>query len=180
MLGSLPAGAACPPALDFTVRTLADQSEIKLCEQYAGQVLLVVNTASRCAFTKQYDGLEALYARYRERGFSVLGFPSNDFGGQEPGTEEQIQDFCRTTYGVEFPMFGKTHVRGDEIDPLWRHLVEASGTRPKWNFYKYLIGRDGRIINTYSSMTSPDSKRLVKDIENALAEPIDGDKGSLQ
>ncbi|GGB95377.1 glutathione peroxidase [Marinobacterium zhoushanense] len=180
MLGSQSAVAGCPPALDFTVRTLAGKSEIKLCEQYAGQVLLIVNTASRCAFTKQYDGLETLYARYRERGFAVLGFPSNDFGGQEPGTEEQIQEFCRTTYGVEFPMFGKTHVRGEDIDPFWRHLVDVSGTRPKWNFYKYLIGRDGEVVETYSSMTSPDSNRLLKDIEAALAEPLEAERGSLQ
>ncbi|KEA62376.1 Glutathione peroxidase family protein [Marinobacterium lacunae] len=180
MIGSMESQADCPAVLDFNVRTLADQDEVRLCDAYAGQVLLVVNTASRCAFTKQYDGLEALYARYREQGFAVLGFPSNDFGGQEPGTENEIQDFCRTTYGVEFPMFGKTHVRGKDVSPFWGRLIEISGTTPKWNFYKYLIGRDGRVIDSYSSMTAPDSKRLMRDIEHALAEPPSGLRGNSE
>lgn len=165
-----PAQAEDKDLLDFELRKLADDSEVNLGNEYSGQVLLVVNTASRCAFTKQYDGLEALYAEYKDQGFAVLGFPSNDFGGQEPGTEDQIQDFCRTTYGVEFPMFSKSRVRGADADPFWKNLVAVSGTAPKWNFYKYLIGRDGKIIDTYSSMTSPDSGRLQADIEEALAE----------
>ncbi len=168
--GTGAARADCSDLLDFNVRKLADDTEVNLCSAYSGQVLLVVNTASRCAFTKQYDGLEDLYAQYREQGFAVLGFPSNDFGGQEPGTEDQIQDFCRTTYGVEFPMFAKSSVRGADVDPFWKNLTAVSGTVPKWNFYKYLIGRDGKIIATYSSMTSPGSKGLRSDIEKALAE----------
>jgi len=172
MNSSSRAEASCPPVLNFDVHTLADGSRVNLCEQYRGQVLLVVNTAGLCSFTKQYEGLEKLYAEYRERGFAVLGFPSNDFGGQEPGDEASIQHFCRTRYGVEFPMFAKTHVRGAEADPFWLYLTSAGGTRPKWNFYKYLIGRDGRIIKVYSSLTSPDSKRLRKALERALEEPV--------
>ncbi|TCK09583.1 glutathione peroxidase [Marinobacterium mangrovicola] len=172
LLGFAVAGQAqeAMDLLDFDQRKLADDTEVNLSSEYSGQVLLVVNTASRCAFTKQYDGLEALYAEYKDQGFAVLGFPSNDFGGQEPGTEDQIQDFCRTTYGVEFPMFSKSRVKGADADPFWKNLVAVSGTSPKWNFYKYLIGRDGKIIDTYSSMTSPDSGRLQADIEKALAE----------
>jgi glutathione peroxidase len=165
------AGAGCPSVLDHKVRKLADETEVNLCEAYRGQVLLVVNTASRCAFTKQYDGLEALYAEYRDQGFSVLGFPSNDFANQEPGDEASIQDFCRTTYGVEFPMFAKSRVRGEAADPFWRDLIAATGTAPKWNFYKYLIGRDGAVIDVFSSMTSPESGRLRSALEQALAQP---------
>lgn len=166
--GSSAVQAACTDLLDFEVTKLADDTRVNLCSEYSGQVLLVVNTASKCAFTKQYEGLEALYARYRDQGFAVLGFPSNDFGGQEPGSDEQIQSFCRTTYGVEFPMFTKTRVKGSDADPFWRNLVAVSGTSPKWNFYKYLIGRDGQVIDTFSSMTSPESSSLVRQIEQAL------------
>ncbi|WP_432695782.1 glutathione peroxidase [Marinobacterium sp. YM272] len=167
--GSSLARADCSNLLDFDLPKLAEDTRVNLCSEYSGQVLLIVNTASKCAFTKQYEGLEALYSRYREQGFAVLGFPSNEFGGQEPGSEEQIQNFCRTTYGVQFPMFAKSRVRGADADPFWKSLVAASGTTPKWNFYKYLIGRDGQVIDTYSSMTSPESRTLTQQIEQALA-----------
>ncbi len=131
---------ACPPLLNKTFARLQDEKPQSLC-QYSGKVLLVVNTASYCGFSDQFKGLEALHAKYKDRGLVVLGFPSNDFGNQEPGDSKQIADFCSNTYGVKFPMFAKTSVRGDNANPLFAELSKASGTRPKWNFYKYLVGR---------------------------------------
>ena len=130
---------------------LQDEKPQSLC-QYAGQVVLVVNTASYCGFTSQYKGLEALYTKYRDKGLVVLGFPSNDFGSQEPGSAKEIAEFCTNTYGVKFPMFAKSHVRGDEVNPLHAELIKATGTTPKWNFYKYLIGRDGKAVAAYSAL----------------------------
>ncbi len=162
------APAACPPLLDKTFPRLQDEKPQSLC-QYKGKVLLVVNTASFCGFTDQYRGLEALHAKYKERGLVVLGFPSNDFGNQEPGSSQQIAEFCTNTYGVKFPMFAKSSMRGDQVNPLFAELSKASGTRPKWNFYKYLVGRNGQVIDAYSSLTAPDDRDLVRDIEKALA-----------
>jgi glutathione peroxidase len=161
------AAPACPALLNKTFARLQDEKPQSLC-QYSGQVILVVNTASYCGFTKQYKGLEALYAKYKDRGLVVLGFPSNDFGGQEPGSAKEIADFCANTYGVKFPMFAKSHVVGDEANPLHAELRQATGTRPKWNFYKYLIGRDGKPGNVYSSMTAPEDRELIEDIEKHL------------
>lgn len=160
--------AACPPLLNKTFPRLQDEKPQSLC-QYSGQVILVVNTASYCGFTKQYKGLEALYARYKDKGLVVLGFPSNDFGSQEPGNPKEIAEFCANTYGVKFPMFAKSHVVGSEANPLHAELRKATGTRPKWNFYKYLIGRNGQAIEAYSSMTDPEDRGLIEDIEKALA-----------
>jgi glutathione peroxidase len=154
--------------LDHEARRLNSDETVNLLDVYGGRVVLVVNTASRCAFTGQYEGLEALYARYRDRGLVVLGFPSNDFGGQEPGSEEQIRDFCRLTYGVRFPMFAKTSVREGEADALFTRLAESAGRYPMWNFHKYLIGRDGRLVDDYSSVTAPQSDTLVNAIEGQL------------
>ena len=159
--------AACPATLNHTLLRLQDEKPQSLC-QYSGKVILAVNTASYCGFTDQYKGLEALHARYKDRGFVVLGFPSNDFGNQEPGDAKQIAEFCTNTYGVKFPMFAKSSVRGVKANPLFAELSKASGTRPKWNFYKYLVGRNGQVIDSYSSMTSPDDRDLVRDIEKAL------------
>lgn len=159
--------AACPALLNKTFARLQDEKPQSLC-QYSGQVILVVNTASYCGFTKQYKGLETLYSQYKEQGLVVLGFPSNDFGSQEPGSAKEIAEFCANTYGVKFPMFAKSHVVGDEANPLHAELRKATGTRPKWNFYKYLIGRDGRAVKAYSSMTSPDDRELIEDIEKQL------------
>ena len=153
--------------LNFEVRTLNDDKMINLCETYQGKVIVIVNTASKCAFTGQYEGLEELYDKYRKDGLVVLGFPSNDFGNQDPGTEKQIQDFCRTTYGIRFPMFQKSHVKKGYADPLFKKLGEQAGY-PKWNFYKYLIDRDGNLVDSYSSVTSPDNKRFLKKIEGVL------------
>jgi len=160
--------AACPPLLNKTFPRLQDEKPQSLC-QYSGQVILVVNTASYCGFTKQYKGLETLYARYKDKGLVVLGFPSNDFGSQEPGSAKEIAEFCANTYGVKFPMFAKSHVVGSEANPLHAELRKATGTRPKWNFYKYLIGRNGQAIEAYSSMTDPEDRGLIADIEKALA-----------
>ncbi|AGU52408.1 putative glutathione peroxidase [Variovorax paradoxus B4] len=161
------AAAACPAILQHTFPRLQDEKPQSLC-QYAGKVVLVVNTASFCGFTPQYKGLEALDSKYRSRGLVVLGFPSNDFS-QESGSNKEIADFCESTFGVKFPMFAKSSVRGANANPLFKQLALASGTTPKWNFYKYLIGRDGKVVQAWSSMTAPDESAFVKVIESQLA-----------
>ena len=165
---STTAAATCVPALDFEVRRLAGDESVRLCDAYQGKVVLMVNTASKCGFTGQYEGLEALYDKYRERGLVVLGFPSNDFGNQEPGSEAQIQEFCRLTYSVQFPMFEKVHVKRGKADPLYQYLAQQTGVYPKWNFYKYLIDREGKVVDYFSSITSPESKKMVQAIERLL------------
>lgn len=160
--------AACPALLQYTFPRLQDEKPQALC-QYSGRVVLVVNTASFCQYTPQYEGLEALYARYRERGLVVLGFPSNDFA-QESGNNKQIADFCENTFGVKFPMFGKSSVRGADANPLFRQLSAQTGHAPQWNFHKYLIGRDGKIVAQYNSATRPDDPALLKTLEQQLAQ----------
>ncbi|MDP3231043.1 MAG: glutathione peroxidase [Acidovorax sp.] len=157
----------CPATLQHTVPRLQDEKPQSLC-QYSGKVVLVVNTASFCGFTGQYKGLEELYARYKDKGLVVLGFPSNDFS-QESGSNQQIAEFCENTFGVKFPMFAKSSVKGAEASPLFRQLAELSGTAPRWNFHKYLLGRDGKLVDNYSSLTGPDNKGLVRAIEKQLA-----------
>ena len=129
----------------------------------------MVNTASYCGFTKQYDGLEKLYARLKDRGLVVVGFPTNDFGEQEPGSNKEIADFCRLTYGVQFPMFAKITVKGANANPFFAELVKRSDTTPKWNFYKYLIDRSGREVVAYSSFSDPDDRKMLAKIEEFLA-----------
>jgi glutathione peroxidase len=165
---STTAAATCPPALDFEMRRLASDETVRLCDAYQGKVILMVNTASKCGFTGQYEGLEALYDKYRDRGLVVLGFPSNDFANQEPGNEQQIQEFCRLTYSIQFPMFEKIHVKKGMADPLYEYLASQTGVYPKWNFYKYLIDRDGKVVDYYSSITGPESKKMVRAIEGLL------------
>jgi len=160
--------ASCPAILHRTFKRLQDETPQDLC-QYAGKVVLVVNTASYCGFTKQYEGLEALHARYADKGLVVLGFPSNDFGKQEPGSNKEIADFCYNTYGVKFPMFAKTVVSGSAPNPLYADLIKATGKAPGWNFHKYLIGRDGKVIENFPSKVTPQDKQLVGAIEKALA-----------
>ena len=160
--------AGCAQALDYHKRPLAGDEPVHLCDILGGKVVLVVNTASRCAYTPQYEGLEKLYRRYRERGLVVAGFPSNDFAGQEPGAEKQILNFCRLTYNVEFPMFEKTVVRGDDADPFYRFLATATGQQPRWNFHKYLLDRDGRVVASLPSQVEPEDARLVRMIEDLL------------
>jgi glutathione peroxidase len=170
-MSALPASAAeassCPTVLNHVFARLQDEKPQSLC-QYSGKVLLVVNTASYCHFTPQYQGLEALHARYKDRGLVVLGFPSNDFA-QETGDNHQIADFCQNTYGVKFPMFAKSSVRGDQANALYRQLAQATGRQPLWNFHKYLIGRDGKVVANYTSLTAPDDRGLLRDIEKQLA-----------
>jgi glutathione peroxidase len=130
--------------------------------------MLVVNTASRCAFTDQYEGLEAIHAKYQDQGLAVIGFPSNDFGNQEPGSEVKIKQFCRLTYGVQFPMYEKTRVTGDNADPFYQALSQAAGKAPGWNFHKYLINRQGELVGSYSSFVDPQSSTLTDAIEGLL------------
>ena len=170
IVASLPALACERELLDQNFRRLASTEDVNLCEAYSGKVLLIVNTASKCGNTPQYDGLEKLYSQYGVQGLVVLGFPSNDFMGQEPGTEEQIQEFCRLTYGVEFPMFEKTSVKERDAHPFYIALADSAGTYPTWNFHKYLIGRDGKMISEFSPRTKPYDDQLVAAIENALGE----------
>jgi len=155
--------------LDQDFRRLASDEVVNLAETYGGKVVLVVNTASKCGNTPQYEGLEKLYDEYGEQGLVVLGFPSNDFFGQEPGTEEEIQEFCRLTYGVKFPMFEKVTVKEGDAHPFFNELAAAAGTYPTWNFHKYLVGRDGRLIAEFSPRTNPYDEALVSSIEKALA-----------
>lgn len=159
---------ACPETLNFTFRTLSGDNSVNLCKQYLGKVVMIVNTASKCGFTPQYDGLEALYSNYRDRGFVVLGFPSNDFGGQEPGSEKQIVDFCRLTYGVKFPLFQKTHASRHNADPLYRKLGDLAGEYPGWNFHKYIIDRSGKLVASFKSRVLPQSNEVVSVIEKLL------------
>src|SRR5210317_2039474 len=155
-------------SLNHDFRPLASDEVVNLGDAYGGKVVLVVNTASKCGNTPQYDGLEKLYEQYQDDGLVVLGFPSNDFFGQEPGTEEEIQEFCRLTYGVRFPMFEKVTVKEGSAHPFFAELASASGTYPTWNFHKYLIGRDGRLIAEFSPRTQPYDDKLVASIRGAL------------
>ena len=163
-------GDECPALLDHSFRRLQGGKVQSLCD-YRGKVLLVVNTASYCGYTHQYEGLEALYRKYRDRGLVVVGFPSNDFGGQEPGSNNEIAEFCRTTYGVEFPMFEKASVSNADGNPMIAELGARTGERPQWNFHKYLIDRRGQKVASFKSAVAPDSRELVRKIEQLLAEP---------
>ena len=156
----------CPSLLNFKHTRLQDDAPQNLC-QYAGKVTLVVNTASYCGFTSQYEGLEKLYATYKDKGLVILGFPSNDFS-QEPGDSKEIADFCYNTYGVKFPMFSKTSVKGKDAHPLFAALTKTSGKAPGWNFNKYLIDRDGKLVSHYGSMTAPNDRALLAAIVKAL------------
>ena len=165
-----PAGAqtapSCPPLLQHSFDRLQDDRPQPLC-QYAGKVLLVVNTASYCGFTPQYEGLEALYAKYAARGLVVMGFPSNDFA-QETGSSAQIAELCFNTYGVKFPMFAKTSVMGARANPLFAALAQATGQAPAWNFHKYLVDRQGKPVAAYGSRVTPGDAALRAAIEKAL------------
>ncbi len=163
-----PAFACNSTLLDHNFRKLAAPETVNLCETYSGKVLLIVNTASKCGYTPQYEGLEKLYTQYEKQGLVVLGFPSNDFMGQEPGTEAEIQEFCHLTYGVNFPMFEKTTVKKENAHPFYVQLAELSGTYPTWNFQKYLIGRDGKFIAQFNPHTKPSDPAVVTAIEQAL------------
>lgn len=167
MTSSAQTPAPCPTLLQHQFPRLQDDAPQNLC-QYAGKVLLVVNTASYCGFTKQYEGLEALYAKYEKRGLVVLGFPANDFGQQEPGDAKQIADLCFNTYGVKFPMLDKTTVVGPRRNAFYAQLFQATQAAPQWNFHKYLIARDGKTVRSFASEVEPGSRTLASAIEAAL------------
>jgi glutathione peroxidase len=155
-------------AADLTAIPLKDiDGKDTSLKAYSGKVMLVVNVASECGYTGQYEGLEALYRKFKDRGFVVLGFPSNDFGGQEPGSEAEIKAFCTSRYSVTFPMFAKLHAKGPDQHPLYAALTEG-GAPVKWNFSKFLVGKDGKVIARYDSGTEPDDDKLIAAIEGAL------------
>lgn len=162
-----PAPGACPAILQHQFSRLQDEVPQDLC-QYAGKVVLIVNTASYCGFTNQYEGLEALHAKYQRRGLVVLGFPSNDFGKQEPGSSKEIADFCFNTYGVKFPMFSKSVVAGPGKNALYSALEKTTGRAPQWNFHKYLIDRSGTVVANFPGEVAPQSPALVAAIDKAL------------
>ncbi len=155
---------------EFTVKDINPQ-EVKLSD-YNGKVLLIVNVASKCGFTSQYEGLQKIYEMYKDQGFEVLGFPCNDFGGQEPGTNEEIKNFCSLNYDVTFPMFDKVHVKGDEKAPLFDLLTNNYVTGKssiKWNFEKFIIDKEGNVVDRFRSITKPDSKKITSLIEHELS-----------
>lgn len=165
--------AKAKSVLDFTVRNI-DGKDVKL-NQYKGDVILVVNVASKCGYTPQYQGLQSTYVKYKDKGFVTLGFPANNFGGQEPGTEKEIKEFCESKFGVTFPMFAKISVLGDDIDPLYKFLTSKE-TNPEfagditWNFNKFLIDRHGKVVARFTSKQTPESPEVTSAIEKYLAE----------
>lgn len=171
-----PAAGPCPALLDREFNRLQTGKAESLCK-YRGKVLLVVNTASYCGYTHQYEGLEALYRQYQDRGLVVLGFPSNDFGAQEPGSNHEIAEFCRLTYGVQFPMFEKSSVTSLKTNPLYADLAARTGQTPRWNFHKYLIDRNGNPAGTFASDIEPDSRQLLVPLEKLLADKPASQKG---
>lgn len=171
LLASAGGASAAEGLLAHSFRPLAGKAPVNLARTYKGNVVLVVNTASKCGFTPQFEALEAMHAKYKAKGFAVLGFPSGDFKAQEFDDEKQIQEFCTLTYGVKFPMFQKVHVVGDQATPLYQGLAKAAGEAPKWNFHKYLIGRDGKLLASYGSKTKPDDAKVIAAIEQALKAP---------
>jgi glutathione peroxidase len=164
-----PSEADCPVLLRHTFNSLQTGKPQSLCA-YQGKVVLVVNTATYCGYTHQYEGLEALYRKYKDRGLVVLGFPSNDYGSQEPGTNKEIAEFCRTTYGIEFPMFEKATGVRVAANPLYKELAAKTGQAPKWNFHKYLVDRSGQRIQSYGSDVEPGQRDFVAALERLLAE----------
>jgi glutathione peroxidase len=166
----------CPALLRHSFTPIQGGAPQSLC-RFRGKVLLVVNTASQCGYTPQYEGLEALYRRYRERGLVVVGFPSNDFGGQEPGSNKDIAEFCRTVYGVQFPMFEKQSVTRLGDNPLYAELASRTGQTPRWNFHKYVVDRSGAKVASFKSDIEPDNRDLVRLIEQLLSEEPSGKPG---
>lgn len=158
-------------AYDFTFKSLVGHQPLSL-HSYKGNVLLVVNTASKCGYTSQYKGLEALYQKYKNKGLVIIGIPSNDFGRQEPENEKSIADFCQINFGVTFPMTTKESVTGKSAHPFYQWAKKEKGVlgAPKWNFHKYLINRQGKLVNYFYSFTAPDSPKVIKAIEKALDE----------
>lgn len=164
--------ASCPELLNRQMPRLQDEKPQALC-QYAGKVVLVVNTASFCGYTPQYKALETLSARYADKGLVVLGFPSGDFGNQEYGSNKEIAEFCENTFNVKFPMFSKSNVAAgkSDLNPLFADLAKRTGQAPKWNFHKYLISRDGKQVMSFASGVSPDSTQFTQAVEKLVAQP---------
>jgi len=175
-LASTTSPTECPALLRHSYQRLQGGDPQSLCD-FRGKVLLVVNTASQCGYTNQYEGLESLYRKYRQRGLVIVGFPSNDFGGQEPGNNREIAEFCRTAYGIAFPMFEKTSVASLAGNPFFAELAARSGDRPRWNFHKYLVDRRGEKVRSFPSAVEPESRDLVQAIERLLAESPAGARG---
>ncbi|MDC1466809.1 glutathione peroxidase [Litorivicinus sp.] len=166
---TLKAKADCAALLDHSIRQLAGEKVDRLCELYQNQVVMIVNTASKCGFTPQFDGLEKLYKKHKSEGFVVLGFPSKDFGNQEYASESETADFCRLTYGVQFPMYETMHAKKGKADPLFKGLAEAADNDyPSWNFHKYILDRNGKLVGSFGSFTGPSSKRMERVILEAL------------
>lgn len=168
-MSTAPANPNAKSVHDFTMKSI-DGQELKL-DAYKGKVALIVNVASRCGYTPQYEGLQAIYAKYKDQGFVVLGFPANNFGSQEPGTNEEIKTFCSTKYNVTFPMFAKISVKGADIHPLYQYLTsnEAGfGGEVQWNFGKFLVDKNGKVIARFASGDEPDSSKVTQAIEQAL------------
>ncbi|MDH4554374.1 redoxin domain-containing protein [Pseudomonas sp. BN417] len=168
LFGSQAMAAECPSLLQYQLPQLRSKETIDLCQRFAGKPLLIVNTASHCGFTPQFKGLEALYKRYKDQGFEVLGVPSDDFK-QEAASTEETAKVCYVNYGVTFAMTQPQHVTGDDAIPLYKELMVQSGQAPRWNFYKYVVDRQGKVIAQFSSRTKPDDPDLLKAVEQALA-----------
>ena len=158
----------CPDILKFMKRKLNSQETVNMCKEFQGKTLLIVNTASYCGFTPQFEGLEAMYDQYKSQDFVVLGFPSHEFN-QEAKDEGKTAELCELTYGVKFPMFEPTDVKGENADPMYRMLAEATGEAPSWNFNKYLVDKQGNILKHYPSKVTPSDDVLINDVEKALA-----------
>ena len=165
----VPANAADCPALLNRRLTSLQGDPVDLC-QYSGRVLLIVNTASYCGNTPQYAGLEKLYENMRERGLTVIGFPANDFGQQEPDSNAEIAKFCKLTYKVKFPMMAKSGVTQRNANPIFTQLIKATGDAPEWNFHKYLVSRDGKTVQSFAADMQPDDPKLMQAIERLLAQ----------
>ncbi|GAL31736.1 glutathione peroxidase family protein [Vibrio maritimus] len=159
--------SSCPTLLDSTQRKLNSADTVSLCDEYQGKVLLVVNTASQCGFTGQFEQLETLHNQFKEQGFSVVGFPSNDFN-QDRGSEENTAKVCYLDYAVTFPMMARSSVKGTEVNPVFAEIAKQSGVTPKWNFYKYLVGRDGNVVGVFSTGTSPTDDKITAMIKQYL------------
>ncbi|QJR79402.1 glutathione peroxidase [Alteromonas pelagimontana] len=157
----------CPDILKFMKRKLNSQETVNLCDEYQGKALLIVNTASYCGFTPQFEGLEAMYEEYKAKDFAILGFPSHDFN-QEADDEGKTAELCELTYGVKFPMFEPISVKGDDVDPLYKMLAKATGEAPSWNFNKYLVSKEGQILKHYGSKVTPSDEGLREDVEAAI------------
>lgn len=163
------AAETCPVVLNHQAELLTGGKPQSLC-QYAGRVVLIVNTASECGYTGQYEGLQALHKKYAQRGLAILGFPSNSFGGQEPGSNQKIAEFCQVNYGVTFPVFGKIDLMPVSKSPVFSGLAAASGAVPRWNFHKYLVDRTGTRVESFESAIEPQSAKLIQRIEALLAQ----------